>query len=668
MNTQTNASLRSSTWWFQIIRFLSWPWSTVLLLLGMVVFSNLNAQTLGEAMDTTGLAWSTGGNPQTTNGVWHGTTADSHDGVDAAMSLMEVNSYFYLSSWMQTTVQGPATVTFWGKCSGYIFYGFSAFWMQVDSVGAWATGASGEWTQAAVTIGSGSHTLTWSVFVNPDSQSQWPAGGTIYAYVDELNVAPITTPEIVEQPAGRTNDLGTSATFQVLAYGADPLTYQWRLYGTNLLGATNSSYTITNVQPEHAGTYSVVVTNTYGSITSSNATLKVRTEPVITQQPQAVTVNASANASFSVSANGAVPFQYQWRLAGTNIAGATNNPYVITNVQPQQAGLCSVVVSNAYGFTISSDALLTVRTVPTIFTQPQSSSVTQWRSSSFSVSVLGPAPFYYQWRFNGINLVGATNSTYTIAVTQTNQAGLYSVAITNAYGGVISSDALLTVIPLVASPSLGEALDAPSLFWATGGDNNWTVQTTVTHDGVDAAQDYQSSPGILAWLTTAVNGPGRLSFYYQIQNQSGPFGTTWGVIKLYVDAQPVESLDVSGWQFREIVLAPGFHVLRWDFSRLDSVFYPGASSTAWMDQVSFVPDTPVPPTIQTTGGSFGFGTNGFGFNLTGTTGQIVVVEASSNLVNWTPIWTNPLTAGQAYFSDPYSTNLIQRFYRAGSMR
>src|SRR5258706_14215781 len=84
-----------------------------------------------------------------------------------------------------------------------------------------------------------------------------------------------TPPFIVTQPQSATNFNGTTATFSVTASGDAPLRYQWRKNGLNLSGATNSSYNIANVQTSNAGSYVVVVTNSYASVTSAVATLTV---------------------------------------------------------------------------------------------------------------------------------------------------------------------------------------------------------------------------------------------------------------------------------------------------------------------------------------------------------------------------------------------------------
>ncbi len=87
-------------------------------------------------------------------------------------------------------------------------------------------------------------------------------------------------------------------------------------------------------------------------------------------------------------------------------------------------------------------------------------------------------------------------------------------------------------------------------------------------------------------------------------------------------------------------------------------------SSGWFVEstMPFVPQTP--PTILVNDGYFGFLTNQFGFNVAGVAGQTVVIETSTNLVNWRALVTNVLGAGPVYFSDPDSTNVPACFYRA----
>src|SRR6185503_7957658 len=88
-------------------------------------------------------------------------------------------------------------------------------------------------------------------------------------------------PAVTNQPQSLTVNQGQNATFNVGASGLTPLSYQWRLSGTNIPGATASSYTRTNAQCAHAGSYQVVVANSLGSTTSSVAILSVVAPPSI---------------------------------------------------------------------------------------------------------------------------------------------------------------------------------------------------------------------------------------------------------------------------------------------------------------------------------------------------------------------------------------------------
>ena len=259
-----------------------------------------------------------------------------------------------------------------------------------------------------------------------------------------------TPPSITAQPQNQTVNQGANATFTVTATGAVPLFYQWRFNATNLTGATGSSYTRSNAQPADAGPYSVVVSNSLGTATSSNATLTVIVPPTITAQPQNQTTNQGSNVTFTVSTSGTTPFSYQWRFNAGNIGAATASNYTRTNVQPADAGNYSVVVSNAAGSATSSNASLTVivpPTPPSITTQPQSQTVFQGNNVNFTVSANGSTPLSYQWRFYGTNLPAATATNLTLNSVTTNQSGPYTVLVTNAYGAVTSQVATLTVTP-----------------------------------------------------------------------------------------------------------------------------------------------------------------------------------------------------------------------------
>ena len=258
----------------------------------------------------------------------------------------------------------------------------------------------------------------------------------------------LTPPSITNQPAPVTVLVSNSATFTVGAGGTAPLAYQWRLNTTtNVLNATNASLTITNVQATNAGNYTVVVTNSFGSVTSSPAALTVNFPPGITNQPTPVSVVVSNSATFTVGVSGTAPLAYQWRLnTTTNLLGATNFSLTITNAQATNAGNYTVVITNSFGSITSSPAALTVNFPPFITNQPASQSVLVGSNAAFAVGAGGTSPRAQQWKFNATTLAGATNSSLSVNNAQPTNAGNYTVVITNSFGSITSSAASLTVV------------------------------------------------------------------------------------------------------------------------------------------------------------------------------------------------------------------------------
>lgn len=172
-----------------------------------------------------------------------------------------------------------------------------------------------------------------------------------------------TAPSFTIQPQSVTVTNGGNASFWVTAAGTAPLSYQWRKDGANIPGATSATNNLTGVTTNDAGGYSVVVTNSSGSITSQVATLTVLpavTPPRITSSPTNVTVVAGQPAVFAVGADGTPPLSYQWRLNGGALLDATGTTLTWNPARLSQAGDYSVVVTNSGGSITSSVARLTV--------------------------------------------------------------------------------------------------------------------------------------------------------------------------------------------------------------------------------------------------------------------------------------------------------------------
>ncbi len=259
-------------------------------------------------------------------------------------------------------------------------------------------------------------------------------------------------PTISPPPQDTSVVVGQNALFSIGTGGTSPFGYQWYFNAGSLPGETNASLTVTNAQTDDAGNYSVKLSNAFGLATSPAALLTVIVPPSISAQPQSQTLSAGQDASFAVVANGSALLKYQWYF-NTNIvlANATNTTLTLTNIQSVNAGKYSVIVTNHGGSVTSVLATLTVNTgptAPTITTQPQDQTVTAGQSATFNVAASGSVPLFYRWYFNtNTPLNNATNASYTLAIPQTNNAGTYSVIVTNSLGSATSSIARLTVNP-----------------------------------------------------------------------------------------------------------------------------------------------------------------------------------------------------------------------------
>lgn len=304
-----------------------------------------------------------------------------------------------------------------------------------------------------------------SVAITADVGTLAPGQGTNFTFYIGLGTDVLTdietfappppivmTPTISDQPDSVRVPPGADVTFTVgLAANTNapgPFTYQWRFFGINIPGATSPTLTLTNVQTNLTGHYVVLIRNPHGAITSDVATLEVLTPPVIVSEPVGSTNLVGDSVSFSVHAIGSTNLTYHWRFNGTNLPGVFTNTLTVDSVTVTNAGDYSVVISNLVGFAVSSNATLAVSSAPVIVTPPAARIVNAAAPVTFSIVVLGDAPFTYQWRLNGTNIAGATGASHTVGAATPSHEGLYSVVVGNALGSATSRPARLTVLPL----------------------------------------------------------------------------------------------------------------------------------------------------------------------------------------------------------------------------
>ena len=272
------------------------------------------------------------------------------------------------------------------------------------------------------------------VVVTNDCGSVDSAAATVT--VDEL-------PRIVTDPSDAAPCIDDSVTFSVTITGTAPITYQWRLDGSDITGATSSSYTIDNVASGDAGDYDVVVANDCGTATSAAATLSI-SDPVISTDPTGGTHCLGDSVTLSVTASGAATLTYQWQLDGSDLSGATSDSYTIDTLARGDDGDYTVVVTNSCGSVTSATATIEVGD-PFIETEPTDVSACENDSATFSVTATSPQSLSYQWQLDGTDITGATSSSLTIDPVGLSDAGDYTVVITSSCGTTTSAAAALSV-------------------------------------------------------------------------------------------------------------------------------------------------------------------------------------------------------------------------------
>lgn len=289
------------------------------------------------------------------------------------------------------------------------------------------------------------------------------AGGsaTTEAAVLHVDVAP----GVSKQPVSTTVEAGSPATFVVVLTGVPTPSVQWER-STNagvswspLEGATSTTLTIPSTSVSETGyLIRAVATNAAGSVTTSAATLTVQSPPQVTEQPQSVTVEEPAPASFHAAATGSPAPTVQWETSAnggtwTAVAGATSPTLVIAASKTTESGhYFRAKFSNAAGKATSEAAILTVQKAPAITKQPVSIKVEAGNPASFTAAASGfPAPTV-QWQrstdggASWSNIEGATSATLTIPSPVIAEDGYrFRAVFTNVAGTATTAAAILTV-------------------------------------------------------------------------------------------------------------------------------------------------------------------------------------------------------------------------------
>jgi hypothetical protein len=224
------------------------------------------------------------------------------------------------------------------------------------------------------------------------------------------------------------------------------LGYQWLFNGLEISGALSPGLVVLDVQAAKEGSYSVVITNAFGAVTTAPVALSIALPPVITNQPAGQTVPVGAPVTFTVGHSGDGPLTYLWKFAGADFATTTNNSLTVPAANFYLNGLWRVEVRNAVGVALSSNFTLVVLSRPFFNTQPFGRQVLSGMNSALVAAVDGSQPFYLQWRKDGVAVPGATNMTLSLSNAQPSDSAEYTLVATNSYGAVTSVVSAVSVV------------------------------------------------------------------------------------------------------------------------------------------------------------------------------------------------------------------------------
>jgi hypothetical protein len=201
---------------------------------------------------------------------------------------------------------------------------------------------------------------SYAVVVTGSGTSVTSASATL-AVTPEALPAP---PTITAQPVSVVVMPGSTTTLAVAVSGTGPLSYQWSRDGTPVSGATGPALTLTSLDAASNGSWTVVVSNSVGSVTSQAAQLLVVGAPTTGVMADVYEVVEGTTGSFSISASGG-QLRYQWTRNGVAIAGATDAVYETPPLTMADSGaVYGVIVYNGAGLVIVQGTVVTVTPAP----------------------------------------------------------------------------------------------------------------------------------------------------------------------------------------------------------------------------------------------------------------------------------------------------------------
>jgi hypothetical protein len=272
-------------------------------------------------------------------------------------------------------------------------------------------------------------------------------------------------PIITTQPFNTGGSPGANYSFSVAlnANSGTPLSYQWYQIvgsttnalndvatgnGSSISGSGTATVTINNAQPADSSSFFVVVTNVYGTVTSSVASLFVSATPTVPVinfvSPSNALVIAGTSTNIFVNTFAAPTPTVFWYDNNSNLLqSGLATTLSLTDLQLGNAGTYTVVSSNSAGL-VATNFIVTIVETPVISSAPTNLLLNVGDPANFSVTASAVPTPTYQWYKNGVLIPGATATNYSISSVVLTNIGSYSVVVSNT-AGAVSAGAFLAI-------------------------------------------------------------------------------------------------------------------------------------------------------------------------------------------------------------------------------
>lgn len=230
-----------------------------------------------------------------------------------------------------------------------------------------------------------------------------------------------------------------------LSVGSPPFRFQWMKDGRPLSGMNGPALALNNVTAADNGTYSLILANQRGNVSSRSFSIEVEDPAVRVSVSPRVAV-LGERAVFTANARGTGPFHFQWHKDGEPIAIARESTLILEQVDEEHTGTYSVEVSDGRTATMSEEITFLIE--PKIHTHPPETIAARiGERTAFRLAANGSPPLTVRWFRDGEPIAESQEQTLILENVRVEDSGVYSAIVSNPAGRATSNESTLKIVP-----------------------------------------------------------------------------------------------------------------------------------------------------------------------------------------------------------------------------